>query len=634
MLLNYAVKSKIFAVAGLLCSAFGVWAQSSAFTYQGQLISNSIPATGQFDLRFALFNDLSAGSQIGSPLTNSPTGVTNGLFLVTLDFGSSVFDGGQRWLEIGVRTNGSTNVFTTLAPRQLLTATPYAVRAANYTGILGATNITGKINDLNLSANVALLTNNATFLRTVTASNFVGNGFGLSNLPAPSLTGTIADARLSTNVALLNLGTNAFLGSLSATNFYGFGGGLTNVPGRLFDFVPTATSLTAQGNYGYLATNDTTPVTITLPPTLNIPVGSTVRVSGSGAAGWIIAQQAGQTILSGQLLNNAGINWRTNSSGLSLKAITSSADGRKLAVAVASGNIFTSTDYGVNWVGRASALNWSAIASSADGAKLVASVNGAYIWTSTDSGTNWTQRTTAGARAWTGVASSLDGSRLVACVSGVGVFYSTDSGASWPQGLSLAQSFTGVAVSADGSNVVAVAQGGQVYLSSNGGASGTWSSRETGRSWTCVAASADGGVLVAGVNSVNPYLFVSTDAGVTWTPGTVSAAWAGVACSADGSRMIAVANGGGVYVSQDTGLSWQIRSLPTTPNYTGAACSSDGSTMAAVASATAIYVSSKATTTTGTTGGLVGSRLSAVELQHIGNGVFFPVNFVGNIRVK
>ena len=98
--------------------------------------------------------------------------------------------------------------------------------------------------------------------------------------------------------------------------------------------------------------------------------------------------------------------------------------------------------------------------------------------------------------------------------------------------------------------------------------------------------------------------------------------------------MIAVASGGGVYVSQDTGLSWQLRNLPTFPSYTGAACSSDGSTMVAVASAAGIYSSSKATTTTGTAGQLIGSRLAAVELQHVGNGVFIPTSYTGTIRVK
>jgi hypothetical protein len=99
--------------------------------------------------------------------------------------------------------------------------------------------------------------------------------------------------------------------------------------------------------------------------------------------------------------------------------------------------------------------------------------------------------------------------------------------------------------------------------------------------------------------------------------------------------MIAVANGGGIYISPDTGVTWQFRSnLPTTPVYNGAASSSDGSTVAVVASASGIYVSSKATTTVGAAGALVGSRLAAVELQHVGNGVFIPVSYAGTVRAK
>src|SRR5439155_571146 len=65
----------------------------------------------------------------GNTITNSPTGVTNGLFTVTLDFGAGVFTGPARWLEIGARTNGNGS-FTTLSPRQPLTPTPYATFAA------------------------------------------------------------------------------------------------------------------------------------------------------------------------------------------------------------------------------------------------------------------------------------------------------------------------------------------------------------------------------------------------------------------------------------------------------------------------------------------------------------------------
>jgi hypothetical protein len=55
-------------------------------------------------------------------VTNAATLVANGLFTVTLDFGSGVFISSDRWLEISVRTNG-VGAFTTLTPRQPITPT-------------------------------------------------------------------------------------------------------------------------------------------------------------------------------------------------------------------------------------------------------------------------------------------------------------------------------------------------------------------------------------------------------------------------------------------------------------------------------------------------------------------------------
>src|SRR5207249_1716139 len=48
---------------------------------------------------------------------------------VLVDFGVAVFDGTAYWLELGVRTNGSSGAFTTLSPRQILSASPYALYA-------------------------------------------------------------------------------------------------------------------------------------------------------------------------------------------------------------------------------------------------------------------------------------------------------------------------------------------------------------------------------------------------------------------------------------------------------------------------------------------------------------------------
>ena len=87
----------------------------SAFTYQGQLNVGGGPANGSYDLQFALFDASSGTNQIGTTLTNAATPVINGLFMVTLDFGAAVFNGASRWLDIGVRTNGS-DLFVPLSP--------------------------------------------------------------------------------------------------------------------------------------------------------------------------------------------------------------------------------------------------------------------------------------------------------------------------------------------------------------------------------------------------------------------------------------------------------------------------------------------------------------------------------------
>src|SRR5262245_52360707 len=72
----------------------------TAFTYQGRLTDNGAPANGNYDLRFRLFNAPSAGVLVGSPQTNSPVAVSNGLFTVSLDFGAGIFNGSAYWLEI------------------------------------------------------------------------------------------------------------------------------------------------------------------------------------------------------------------------------------------------------------------------------------------------------------------------------------------------------------------------------------------------------------------------------------------------------------------------------------------------------------------------------------------------------
>ncbi len=102
----------------------------TAFTYQGQLQTSGELANGTCDFQFALYDAAAGGTQLGNTQTRAATGVTDGLFAVELNeggqFSPNAFAGEQRWLQIGVRCPAGSGSYTTLSPRQELTATPYA----------------------------------------------------------------------------------------------------------------------------------------------------------------------------------------------------------------------------------------------------------------------------------------------------------------------------------------------------------------------------------------------------------------------------------------------------------------------------------------------------------------------------
>lgn len=162
------IKTKNTLLALSLWSAMAVsaFAQGTAFTYQGQLISGGSPASGTYDVQFTLFSVSSGGSAIAGPVVQAAIGVTNGLFTTTVDFGS-VFNGATNWLELAVRTNGAGSFSPALAPRQQLTPTPYAVYAEK----ANAAGLTGTVAAANLPANVALLNTSQTFTGS---NNFAG----------------------------------------------------------------------------------------------------------------------------------------------------------------------------------------------------------------------------------------------------------------------------------------------------------------------------------------------------------------------------------------------------------------------------------------------------------------------------
>jgi hypothetical protein len=158
----------------------------TAFIYQGRLTDGVNPANGSYDLRFTLYDAVTNGNAIGS-LTNIATGITNGLFTVTLDFGG-VFNGSNCWLELAARTNGDC-AFTSLSPRQPILPAPYALYAANAGSavaaatacILASTNFTAQWAGLAATGAVASATTTTTAgtavsLTGVNTASIVTNG--------------------------------------------------------------------------------------------------------------------------------------------------------------------------------------------------------------------------------------------------------------------------------------------------------------------------------------------------------------------------------------------------------------------------------------------------------------------------
>lgn len=116
-------------------------ALGTAFNYQGQLKLSGSPVNGTADFQFTLWDALSGGAQVAGPIAVNSITLANGQITAPIDFGSNVFDGSARWLQIAVRSPAGGGSFTTLTPRQPLTAMPYALQTrgifADSTGSVG-----------------------------------------------------------------------------------------------------------------------------------------------------------------------------------------------------------------------------------------------------------------------------------------------------------------------------------------------------------------------------------------------------------------------------------------------------------------------------------------------------------------
>ena len=219
----------------------------TAFTYQGQLKESGAPFDGTADFQFTLWDAAGSGDpptggiQVGGVQAINALPVTAGLFTVTLnaasEFGPNAFSGNARWLQVAVRSPAGSGSFTTLAPRQPLTAAPHALSLRLPFAETGPSILaTGSAFSITSSNGGAIVG---------TTANVAGNVTALTGFtPAPSGVGVFGRATSTTGV---NYG--GWFQSFSATG-YGVQGNATSTTGVNYGVYGTSASPQGFGVWG------------------------------------------------------------------------------------------------------------------------------------------------------------------------------------------------------------------------------------------------------------------------------------------------------------------------------------------------------------------------------------------------
>src|ERR1039458_8181340 len=255
-------------------------------------------------------------------------------------------------------------------------------------------------------------------------------------LPAGQLSGTLGNSQLANSSITVNAGTGLSGGGTGA-----LGGSLTlNATG-------SGGVVSVTGNADITATTVSGAVTLGDTATSLNTVGTLVKRDGSGnfSAGTISAASF------------------TGNNPPTLYPPINANIGDVVQITGEGAGGWTASEYNPSlWTQTgAPSEGWQSIASSADGTHLVAAAGGFLgpnnIYTSTNSGATWAQ-TGAPAKEWQSVASSSDGTHLVAVIYYLygPIYTSANSGATWTQ-TAPSQDWTAVASSSDGSHLVAVA---------------------------------------------------------------------------------------------------------------------------------------------------------------------------------
>ncbi len=246
------------------------------------------------------------------------------------------------------------------------------------------------------------------------------------------------------------------------------------------------------------------------------------------------------------------------------------------------------------------------VAASVDGTRVYVVGNFQGVYASQNSGMNYSPLP-GNVIFWQSVACSANGKIIFVASSAVPIQQSTNGGATWfstgISGNTVACTASGslinianIACTGNGTNLAKVS-GGVITISTNGGSTFNVTVTAPAANVTCVGASSDCTRLLAGVT--NGLLYASANLGATWTPiTTTNQAWSGAWMSADGSKFAGT-------VSTVGGIPGGIYYYGVNPE--------------------------AGTSSTTSTGSIVGSQGSAVELQYIGNNQFMPVSSTGII---
>jgi hypothetical protein len=218
----------------------------TAFSYQGELLDGGAAVNDTCDFEFTLWDTDSGGAQVGSTLTPTIT-VADGRFTTTLDFGTNVFPGAPRYLEIGVCcSTGCAPGYTLLTPRQELTPAPYALALPALRTTMGPSgpNVIGGDHSNTIDASVSWATISGGSENT--ASDSASTVSGGSNNMASGSSSTISggfDNTASGNASTIGGGSN----NTGSGTWSTVGGGRQNTASALHSAVSGGWNNTANG---------------------------------------------------------------------------------------------------------------------------------------------------------------------------------------------------------------------------------------------------------------------------------------------------------------------------------------------------------------------------------------------------